>query len=123
MYFVPAPENVYCSVCPLPSGHRAGIGRVVPPSSDHTYVHGPSGQVELVALKLTTCPATGEAGLKVKLAMGGVGSTGGVGVIGGVVGSMIGAVGVKGGVGSTGETGSSGDTGSTGIVGVLPRLW
>jgi hypothetical protein len=35
-YFVPAPKNVNDRVDPLPSGHNGGIGRVVPPSSDHS---------------------------------------------------------------------------------------
>jgi hypothetical protein len=55
-------ENVNCKVCPLPSGHSGEIGRVVEPSSDHAYVHGPSGQVELVPSSVTGCPATGEVG-------------------------------------------------------------
>src|SRR6185437_11772738 len=45
-YFVPAPTNVNFKVCPSPRGHRGGMGRVGPPSSDHSYLHGPSGQVE-----------------------------------------------------------------------------
>jgi hypothetical protein len=78
-YFVPTPENVYSSVGPLPSGHRARIGRVVEPSSDQAYVQGPFGQMEPEPSNITVCPTTGEVGVTVKLAVGGAGGGGGGG--------------------------------------------
>jgi hypothetical protein len=67
---VPASTNVKRSVSPLPSGQSGVSGWVGAPSSDHSYVQGLSGQLELVASSVTGSPVIGEAGEDVKLAVG-----------------------------------------------------
>jgi hypothetical protein len=73
---------------PVPSGQSGVVGWIAEPSSDHAYVHGPFGHVEPAPLKLTTSPATGEDGVKLKLAVGAGGGDGG-GVATGAVGAEL----------------------------------